>query len=127
MLPLLTSPQGFCVNGSAFGAGDGDSGVLATLSLSNYSEFGLIVAAIAATAGWLSPEWLVVVSLALAGSFVLASPLNFSMRVRSPRESLRARWGPSSSRSPLGRVTGPPFCQPAARPSLRLHTPRGFR
>ena len=31
MLPLLTSPQGFCVNGSAFGAGDGDSGVLATL------------------------------------------------------------------------------------------------
>jgi hypothetical protein len=52
------------------------TGVLATLALSNYSEFGLIVAAIAATAGWLSPEWLVVISLALAGSFVLASPLN---------------------------------------------------
>jgi predicted Kef-type K+ transport protein len=52
------------------------TGVLATLSLTNYSEFGLIVAAIAATAGWLSDEWLVVISLAVAGSFVLAAPLN---------------------------------------------------
>ena len=52
------------------------SGVLSTLSLSNYSEFGLIVAAIAVTAGWLSAEWLVVLSLAVAGSFALASPLN---------------------------------------------------
>ena len=52
------------------------SGTLATLSLSNYSEFGLIVAALAASAGWLSADWLVVISLAVAGSFVLASPLN---------------------------------------------------
>ncbi len=52
------------------------SGVLSTLTLANYSEFGLIVAAIAATAGWLSDEWLVVISLAVAGSFVLAAPLN---------------------------------------------------
>lgn len=52
------------------------TGMLSTLALANYSEFGLIVAAIAATAGWLSPEWLVVISLALAGSFVLAAPLN---------------------------------------------------
>lgn len=52
------------------------TGVLSTLALTNYSEFGLIVAAIAATAGWLSPEWLVVISLALAASFVLAAPLN---------------------------------------------------
>ena len=62
------------------------TGLLATLSLSNYSEFGLIVAAIAATAGWLSAEWLVVISLALAGSFVLAAPLN------SAGERLYARW-----------------------------------
>lgn len=52
------------------------TGVLATLSLTNFSEFGLIVAAIAATGGWLSADWLVVISLALAGSFVLAAPLN---------------------------------------------------
>lgn len=50
--------------------------VLATLSLANYSEFGLILAAVAATAGWLSNEWMVVVSLVVAGSFVLAAPLN---------------------------------------------------
>lgn len=43
------------------------TGVLSTLALTNYSEFGLIVAAIVSTAGWLSPEWLVVISLALAG------------------------------------------------------------
>ena len=41
-----------------------------------YSEFGLIVAAIAATSGLVSNAWLVVISLALAGSFVLAAPLN---------------------------------------------------
>lgn len=52
------------------------TGVLATLSLANYSEFGLIVAAMAAAGGWLSNEWLVVISLVVAGSFVLAAPLN---------------------------------------------------
>lgn len=52
------------------------TGVLSTLTLTNYSEFGLIVAALAATSGWLSDEWLVVLSLAVAGSFVLAAPLN---------------------------------------------------
>jgi glutathione-regulated potassium-efflux system ancillary protein KefC len=52
------------------------TGVLATLSLTNYSEFGLIVAAMAAAGGLLSNEWLVVISLAVAGSFVLAAPLN---------------------------------------------------
>ncbi len=62
------------------------TGVLTTLSLTNYSEFGLIVAAIAAQAGWLSAEWLVVISLALAGSFVLAAPLN------AASERLYARW-----------------------------------
>jgi glutathione-regulated potassium-efflux system ancillary protein KefC len=52
------------------------TGILSTLTLTNYSEFGLIVAALAATSGWLSDEWLVVISLAVAGSFVLAAPLN---------------------------------------------------
>jgi len=50
--------------------------VLSTLSLTNYSEFGLIVGAIAVTNGWLSPEWLVVVSLAVALSFVASAIIN---------------------------------------------------
>ncbi|MBB3190862.1 cation:proton antiporter family protein [Halomonas cerina] len=50
--------------------------VLATLSLTNYSEFGLIVGAIAVTSGWLPPEWLVVISLAVALSFAASAVLN---------------------------------------------------
>ena len=69
------------------------TGVLSTLALSNYSEFGLIVAAIAATAGWLSAEWLVVISLALAGSFVLAAPLNAaSERLYQRFKAPMSRW-----------------------------------
>lgn len=50
--------------------------ILATLSLSNYSEFGLIVGAIAVAHHWLSPEWMVVISLALALSLVVSALLN---------------------------------------------------
>ncbi len=49
---------------------------LASLGLSNYSEFGLIVASIAAANGWLSDTWLTVLAVALALSFIAASPLN---------------------------------------------------
>ncbi|MHA7834231.1 MAG: cation:proton antiporter domain-containing protein [Algiphilus sp.] len=52
------------------------SSVLATLGLSNFSEFGLIVAAVATSQGLLGTEWLTVLSLAVAASFVLSSPLN---------------------------------------------------
>lgn len=50
--------------------------LLATLNLSNYSEFGLIVAAIGVTNGWMDAEWLVVIAIALSLSFVVAAPLN---------------------------------------------------
>ncbi len=49
---------------------------LTSLSLSNYSEFGLIIAAIGAANGWLPDTWLVTIAVALAMSFVVASPLN---------------------------------------------------
>lgn len=49
---------------------------LASLGLANFSEFGLIVGAIATQHGWLAPRWLSVFALALALSFVLAAPLN---------------------------------------------------
>lgn len=48
------------------------------LVLGNYSEFGLIVAAIAIGADWLAADWLTVVALALSASFLFASPLNVS-------------------------------------------------
>lgn len=50
--------------------------LLTSLSLSNYSEFGLIVSAIGYSYGWLSSEWLGVMAVALALTFVVASPLN---------------------------------------------------
>jgi glutathione-regulated potassium-efflux system ancillary protein KefC len=50
---------------------------LATLSLSNYSEFGLIVTAIAISSGWMGNQWLTVVALTLSASFVIASPFSF--------------------------------------------------
>ncbi len=50
--------------------------LLATLNLTNYSEFGLIVAAIGVSNGWMSAEWLVVIAIALSISFIVAAPLN---------------------------------------------------
>lgn len=44
---------------------------LASLVLSNYSEFGLIVVALVVSLGWLSTQWLVVLALAVSFSFVL--------------------------------------------------------
>jgi len=49
---------------------------LTSLHLSNYSEFGLIVGAIAVTNGWLADDWLVLIAVALSFSFILAAPLN---------------------------------------------------
>jgi predicted Kef-type K+ transport protein len=49
---------------------------LGALALANYSEFGLIVAAIGAASGWLGPQWLTIVAITLSLSFVAGSPLN---------------------------------------------------
>ena len=50
--------------------------LLASINLTNYSEFGLIVAAIGVSNGWLAAEWLVVIAIALSLSFIVAAPLN---------------------------------------------------
>lgn len=47
-----------------------------SLNLASYSEFGLIVSAIAVSSGWLSNEWLVVLSVVLSVSFIISAPLN---------------------------------------------------
>lgn len=49
---------------------------LSALSLTSYSEFGLIVAAVAVGAGLLSADWLVVMAVTVALSFTLASVVN---------------------------------------------------
>lgn len=50
--------------------------VLGTLTLTSYSEFGLIVAALAFSNGWLSGDWLAVLSLTVALSFIVSSVAN---------------------------------------------------
>lgn len=46
--------------------------------LANFSEFGLIVTAIAATSGWVGQEWLTVMAVAVAASFVVSSTVSGS-------------------------------------------------
>lgn len=53
----------------------GRTSFLAALALSNFSEFGLIVASLSVQSGWLSKEWLVILALAVALSFVWTSLL----------------------------------------------------
>ncbi len=50
--------------------------LLGAFSLSNYSEFGLIVCALAVSQSWLTGEWLAVVAMAVSITFIIASPLN---------------------------------------------------
>lgn len=47
-----------------------------SISLGNYSEFGLIVGAVGFGNGWLSSEWLGVIAIAMAITFILAAPIN---------------------------------------------------
>ena len=50
--------------------------LLSAVALSNYSEFGLIVIAIASKAGMIGAEWSAALSLAIALSFLLSSGMN---------------------------------------------------
>lgn len=50
--------------------------MLASLGLSTYSEFGLIVGTLGVKMGWLTEQWLVIIAVSVAATFILASPLN---------------------------------------------------
>ena len=50
--------------------------LLTTLTLANYSEFGLIIAGVATKAGWLTSDWLIIIALSMSMSFILAAPIN---------------------------------------------------
>jgi predicted Kef-type K+ transport protein len=74
--------------------------LLATLSLANYSEFGLLVAAIGVKNGWIGPEWLVTIAIALSISFIVASPLNTAAHRIYERWSKRLQPFESKTRHP---------------------------
>lgn len=50
--------------------------LLSSAALTNYSEFGLIVVSVSAAAGWVDAQWTGALSLAIAVSFIISSPLN---------------------------------------------------
>jgi glutathione-regulated potassium-efflux system ancillary protein KefC len=50
--------------------------LLSAAAMGNYSEFGLVVIAVAAKADWVDPQWGSAISLAIAISFLLSSSIN---------------------------------------------------
>ena len=50
--------------------------LLNAITLANFSEFGLIVAALGASQGFLSVDWLLVFAIAVSISFAAASPFS---------------------------------------------------
>lgn len=62
------------------------SAASAAIALCNYSEFGLIVSAVAVSEGWLSSAWLVTMAVLVACSFVISSALN------NQANNLYTRW-----------------------------------
>jgi len=49
---------------------------LTSLSLASFSEFGLIVGGVGYNYGWLSAEWLGVLAISLATSFIISAPIS---------------------------------------------------
>ncbi len=94
--------------------------LLATLNLTNYSEFGLIVVAVGVSSGWVDSQWLIVIAIALSASFVIAAPLNsfddriygqfrrlwmkFQSRERLPDDRLLDTLGATIAIFGMGRV-----------------------
>lgn len=74
--------------------------LLASINLSNYSEFGLIVAALCVANGWLPADWLVVIAIALSLSYVVAAPINNRYHTIYRNQAHRLRRYQHSSRLP---------------------------
>jgi predicted Kef-type K+ transport protein len=50
--------------------------LLASINLTNFSEFGLIVVAIAVSNQWIDNNWLIIIAIAMSFSFVISAILN---------------------------------------------------
>ncbi len=74
--------------------------LLSSLSLANYSEFGLIVGAIAVANGWLEQQWLYILAIALSLTFVMAAPANSFAHAIYARWSLKLKRFESDVRLP---------------------------
>lgn len=64
----------------------GRSAFLTAINLANYSEFGLIVCSVSVAQGWLASEWLVIMALAVAVSFIFSTLININAHL------VYARW-----------------------------------
>ena len=64
--------------------------LMVSLNLTNFSEFGLIVAAIGVGNGWIDARWLIVIAIALALSCVVAAALN--VRAQQIHTRYRTWW-----------------------------------
>ncbi|HID44822.1 MAG TPA: potassium transporter Kef [Chromatiaceae bacterium] len=73
ILPIKTALWFFILTGFRLRA---RTSFLSAMELSSYSEFGLIVAAMAISTGWLDQEWLIIIALALTFSFMVAAIAN---------------------------------------------------
>ena len=74
--------------------------LLASFSLANYSEFGLLVSSIGVRNGWIANEWLTIIAIALSISFIAASPLNTAAHSIFNRWAERLRSFQSKTRHP---------------------------
>jgi len=52
--------------------------VFTSLTLANFSEFGLIVASFAVSVNLISADWIVILAIALTISFIISAPLNIN-------------------------------------------------
>ncbi|MBW2252853.1 MAG: NAD-binding protein [Deltaproteobacteria bacterium] len=73
---------------------------ITTMNLANYSEFGLIACALAASTGKIDPQWLVVIAIALSVSLIAASPLNKHADRIFERMRSRLKWFETHRRHP---------------------------
>lgn len=93
LLPLKTFLYYIIVSASGLRS---RTSLLVSLNLANYSEFGLVVAALGAAQGWLSVEWLLIMAICVSLSFGLASP--FSLASESIYKRYKKFWDVFQSR-----------------------------
>ena len=75
----------------------GRTSLLSSVALTNFSEFGLIVAAIAFDQGAISADWMVILALSVSISFVISSLLNPRTHgLYSQYKNVWTRWQRSS-------------------------------